>query len=199
MTSPLKLGMIGLSPGNGHPYSWGAIFNGYDVNEMSSCPFPVIPQYLSQQSFPQDAIADATVSHIWTQDRDISNHVAKSAYIEAVVDDLEDMIEHVDGILLARDDSETHYEFAKPFLEAGLPIYIDKPLATTVAEAEKIYSLQQFEGQIFTCSALRYAPDFQWQENERDDLGKKIVLIERLLEAHPERTYYRGLLAQCLR
>ena len=24
----LKLGIIGLSEGNGHPYSWSAIFNG---------------------------------------------------------------------------------------------------------------------------------------------------------------------------
>ena len=30
----LKLGVIGLSEGNGHPYSWSAIFNGYDSVEM---------------------------------------------------------------------------------------------------------------------------------------------------------------------
>ena len=27
----LKLGIIGISNGNGHPYSWSAIFNGYDT------------------------------------------------------------------------------------------------------------------------------------------------------------------------
>ena len=30
----LNLGVIGLSEGNGHPYSWSAIFNGYDSVEM---------------------------------------------------------------------------------------------------------------------------------------------------------------------
>ena len=39
----LKLGVTGLSSGNGHPYSWAAIINGYDKSEMAKCPFPVIP------------------------------------------------------------------------------------------------------------------------------------------------------------
>lgn len=26
----ISLGIIGMTPGNGHPYSWSAIFNGYD-------------------------------------------------------------------------------------------------------------------------------------------------------------------------
>jgi hypothetical protein len=26
----VRLGIIGASPGNGHPYSWSAFFNGYD-------------------------------------------------------------------------------------------------------------------------------------------------------------------------
>ena len=42
----LKLGIIGLSSDNGHPYSWSAIFNGYDPEEMARCPFPGIPEYL---------------------------------------------------------------------------------------------------------------------------------------------------------
>ena len=33
-----KLGIIGLSPGNGHPYSWSAIFNGYSKEKMAAWP-----------------------------------------------------------------------------------------------------------------------------------------------------------------
>ena len=46
----LKLGVIGLSEGNGHPYSWSAIFNGYDPEYMKDCPWEVIPEYLSKQN-----------------------------------------------------------------------------------------------------------------------------------------------------
>ena len=153
----LKLGIVGLSEGNGHPYSWSAIFNGCDMEYMKDCGFPVIPEYLSKQQFPDDCIPNATVTHIWTQDRAISEHVAKAALIPNVVDRLEDMIGQVDAVLLARDDPENHYAMARPFLEAGLPIYIDKPLARTIAEAEEIYSLERYPGQVFTCSALAYS------------------------------------------
>lgn len=156
----MKLGIIGMSEGNGHPYSWSAIFNHYDDAAMKSCPFPVIYEYLSRQKWPDDYIGDAKVTHIWTQDRSLSERIAQASNIPHIADNFTDMIGKIDGLLLARDDHENHEKFARPFLEAGLPVYIDKPLANTVGQARKILSLQQYEGQIFTCSALRYAREF---------------------------------------
>src|SRR3972149_10802337 len=125
----LKLGVIGLSPGNGHPYSWSAIFNGYDPVQMEKCGFSAIPRYLEKQRFPEDCIPEARVTHVWAQSKEISSYIAKAALIPNVVDRYTDMIGDVDGILLARHDAETHIDFAAPFLEAGLPVYIEKPLA----------------------------------------------------------------------
>jgi predicted dehydrogenase len=167
----LKLGLIGLSPGNGHPYSWSAIFNGYDPAAMEDCGFPVIPRYLEQQKFPQDAITDAKVTHVWAQDITIASHIAKASLIDNVVDHYSDMVGNVDGVLLARDDADMHYEFAIPFLEAGIPVYVDKPLALTVAEARKILDRQQYPGQLFSCSALRYAKELQLTIAERAKMG----------------------------
>lgn len=169
--NPLKLGVIGLSPGNGHPYSWSAIFNGYDRDYMESCGFPVIPRYLEKQRFPEDAIAEAKVTHVWTQERSLSDHVARASLIPNVVDSYTDMIGQVDGILLARDDAETHLEFAASFLEAGLPVYIDKPLALSVAEGQKLLTMQQYPGQIYSCSALRYAREFKLTQSDRESIG----------------------------
>ncbi len=168
----LKLGVIGMSDGNGHAYSWSAIFNGYNSEVMKDCPFPVIPEYLSKQTFPDDAIADATVTHIWTQDRKISEHIAAASLIDNIVENYQDMIGLVDAILLARDDPENHKEMSRPFLEAGVPIYIDKPLAISVAEAEKIYSFQKYDGQLFTCSALGFANEFDPKNIDINSLGK---------------------------
>jgi len=76
--SKLKLGIIGISEGNGHPYSWSAIFNGYDPEEMKKCPFPVIPDYLSKQKFPDDFLTDiAEVTHVLTQDTETSKNIAQ--------------------------------------------------------------------------------------------------------------------------
>lgn len=167
----LRLGIIGMSDGNGHPYSWSAIFNGYDPTVMAACPFPIIPQYLARRRFPEDAIANATVTHIWTQDPAISRHIANASRVEAIVRDYHDMIGNVDAVLLARDDAETHEEFAAPFLEAGLPVYIDKPLALSVDSASAIYARQRRAGQIFTCSALIYARELMFTADERAAIG----------------------------
>jgi predicted dehydrogenase len=167
----LRLGVIGLSDGNGHPYSWSAICNGYDRVAMASCPFPVIPDYLSRQRFPDDQLPAVQVTHIWTQDAAVSTHIATAARIPHVVDDPIAMIPHVDGILLARDDAEHHVAMSRPFLEAGLPVYIDKPVALHVADLDCLYAAEQFEGQIFSCSALRYAPSVTLDAQAREALG----------------------------
>jgi predicted dehydrogenase len=168
----LRLGVIGLSEGNGHPYSWSAIFNGYEPAAMEGCGFPVIPRYLEKQRFPEDAIAGAKVTHVWAQDRKTAAHIASAARIDHVVDRYTDMIGLVDGVLLARDDAEAHYEFAAPFLHAGLPVYVDKPLALSRAEANRLLALERYPGQLFSCSAMRYAKEFQLSAAERQELGR---------------------------
>lgn len=152
----LKLGLIGISDGNGHPYSWASIFNGYDRDLMEECGFPVIPRYLEKQIFPKDQISEAKVTHIWTQSNALSQQIARTTNIKNVIDNPKQFIGSVDAVLLARDDADFSRELAYPIIEAGLPIYIDKPLAFSVDEAKKLISLQKYEGQIFSCSALRY-------------------------------------------
>lgn len=168
----LKLGILGLSEGNGHPYSWSAIFNGYNPEAMDGCGFPAIPNYLVQQKWPESQIPDARVTSIWTQNQELSKKVAKASLIPNVVQNPTDMIGSIDGLLLARDDAESHLGYAKPFLEAGLPIYIDKPIALSAEGLEDLYALERYPGQIFTCSALRYSSELKLTSDEKAELGE---------------------------
>jgi len=168
----LRLGVVGLSDGNGHPYSWSAIFNGYDPAAMEACGYPVIPRYLERQSWPEAAIPGARVTHVWTQSPELSRNIAKAARIAIIADRLEDMLDAVDGILLARDDAETHFEMARPFLEAGLPVYIDKPVALSLADLDRLYALERYPGQIFTCSALAYASELKLSAADAASIGR---------------------------
>ena len=121
----LKVGLIGTSDGNGHPYSWSAIINGnYNEKEMSNCGYPGIPLYLAANRETL-GIEGAKVTHVWTQDKGISGSIAKASLIDNVVDNMEDMIGQVDAVLLARDDPENHRAMAKPFLDADVPLFID--------------------------------------------------------------------------
>lgn len=168
----LKLGVIGMSEGNGHPYSWSAIFNGYEEKVMQECPFPSIPDYLSKEVYPQNFLSHlAEVTHIWTQSPELSNHIAKASKIKYVVTHYSEMIGEVDAVLLARDDAENHFEMALPFLKASIPIFIDKPFALSLKEANQMINAQQFNNQIFTCSSLRYAKELFLTETDKETIG----------------------------
>ena len=44
----LKLAMLGMTEGNGHPYSWSIIINGkYNSQELAKCPYAAIIDYIS--------------------------------------------------------------------------------------------------------------------------------------------------------
>ncbi len=155
----INLGVIGLSEGNGHPYSWSAIING-DFNEkaMDGCGYAGIPLYLNANRDTL-GIDDARVTHVWTQDKKLSGHIAAASLIDNIVDNAEDMIGQVDAVLLARDDPENHKAMAKPFIDAGVPIFIDKPLAITRDDLD--YFVQQAANGkfIMSCSSMRYASE----------------------------------------
>ena len=172
MANKLKLGIIGMSEGNGHPYSWSAIFNGYNKSEMAKCPFPQIFKYLSKENYPKNFLSHlGEVSHIWTQDFKLSNQIALAANISNVCIEMEEMIGKVDAVLLARDDAENHYKNSILFLKAGLPIYIDKPFALNIFSANKLWESCVVENQIFTCSALQFAKEFQPKHDYQDKMG----------------------------
>ena len=167
----IRLGIIGTSPGNGHPYSWSAIFNGYNQKEMEKCGYPTIPEYLAVQKWPESRIVGARVSSIWTQEFELSKRIASACLIEHVSSTLDELKSRVDAVLLARDDAENHFHFAEQFLLAGIPIYIDKPIALSIKALNALYEIQKYPGQIFTCSALRYASELTLNSTELEDLG----------------------------
>ena len=168
----LKLGIIGMSEGNGHPYSWSAIINGdFNRKEMDDCGFAGIPIYLEANSDTL-GINGAQVTHVWTQDKNLSEHIAKASIIENVVDSMEDMIGNVDGVLLARDDPENHVAMAKPFLDANVPIFIDKPLASSTKDLA-YFAEQNKKGKLFmSSSSMRYSSECRAMKTELKSLGE---------------------------
>jgi hypothetical protein len=77
-----------------------------------------------------------------------------------LVDKPADMIGKVDGMLIEAVDGTVHYERAKPFLEAGIPCFVDKPYACSVDDARKMAGLAAKKKlPLFSSSSLRYAPE----------------------------------------
>jgi predicted dehydrogenase len=77
-----------------------------------------------------------------------------------LVDKPEDMIGKVDGMLIESQEGGAHWPSARPFLEAGIPCYIDKPFTCSVNDARKIIELaDKKKVAIFSSSSLRYATE----------------------------------------
>jgi hypothetical protein len=171
----IRLAVFGCSAGNGHPYSWSAMFNGYDREVMTKeCPFPGIPAYLNKEPSDTLRIPGAKVTHICcTGDGEFTaGHVAKCALIPHVVENPMDVIGHVDAVIIATDIGSEHVERASPFVEAGLPVFIDKPLADNVGDL-RIFSDWVAAGKpIMSSSAMRYAKEFLPYRLSTNELGE---------------------------
>lgn len=160
----LKIGILGMTEGNGHPYSWSAMFNGFDPEKMAACPFPVIPQYLAKQPPHKFGIEGAKITHICCTgyaERAEAEKIAGASKIPYVVDKPEDMLGQVDAVICATDIGAEHIKRCAPFLEAGLPMFIDKPLVDS-EEDLKVFLRWRAEGkQFISSSSMRYEKEIE--------------------------------------
>ena len=84
----------------------------------------------------------------------------------------EDMIGEIDAVLIESQDAEIHLERVKPFLEAGIPAFVEKPFADTPQRAKAMAELAQKNGvALISSSALRFTPEVVALK-ESDEIGK---------------------------
>lgn len=83
-----------------------------------------------------------------------------------VVDDLNAMIAAVDAVLLETNDGRPHLEQVIPVLKAGKPVFIDKPIAGSLADTIAIFELaKHYKVPLFSSSSLRFASATQAVRN----------------------------------
>ncbi|MSU47754.1 MAG: oxidoreductase [Opitutus sp.] len=170
----IRLAMLGSTPGNGHPYSWSAIFNGYDRELMTrECPFAGIPVYLNKQPVDTLAIPGARVSHICCigEGGFTAGHVARCSLIPHLVENPADVIGHVDAVVIATDIGHEHVARARPFIEAGIPVFIDKPLTDNAPDLKIFQDWVAAGKAIMSSSSMRYTKEFMPYRLSTRELG----------------------------
>ena len=170
----IRLAMLGCTPGNGHPYSWSAMFNGYDREAMTAeCPFPGIPAYLNKEPPETIPIPGASVTHIHCAGEGgfTAEHVAKCSHIPHVVAAPEDVIGEVDAVIIGTDIGSEHVERARPFIEAGLPVFIDKPLTDNTPDLQTFNQWVREGRAIMSSSSMRYTKEFMPYRESTRELG----------------------------
>ena len=176
----IKVGVIGFSEGNGHPFSFSAIINGYSSEEMGYSGWGGIQEYLDKKDSSEFGIQDTIVTHVWCQDREISEKISKACHINNIVHNYHEMLGQVDAVIVARDDYKSHFDIAKFFLDRGVFVFVDKPL--TLDLKELLFFERYLEnGQLMSCSGFKYCAEL---DNVRYFYGRnspKIKLINSVV------------------
>jgi hypothetical protein len=76
-----------------------------------------------------------------------------------IVDTIPQLLEKVDVVLIESVDGRIHLQEAIPVIKAGKPLFIDKPVAGSLADAIAIYELaKRHNVAVFSASSLRFVP-----------------------------------------
>lgn len=118
----------------------------------------------------------------------------REKYGVEIVDSIDDLLKKVDVVLLESVDGRPHLEQVKPVLKAKKPVFIDKPVAGSLADALAIYELaKEYNVPCFSSSSLRFAPQLAAVRNDPklgDVLGCTAYSPCSLEEHHPDLFWY---------
>jgi predicted dehydrogenase len=111
-----------------------------------------------------------------------------------IVESIDELLPKVDAVLLESVDGRPHLEQARPVIKAGKPLFVDKPVAGTLADAIAIFELAKaHKVPCFSSSSLRFSPGILGMRS--DDRVGEILGCDAygpcaLEEHHPDLFWY---------
>lgn len=168
----LKIGLLGSD--NSHADRFAELLN-----------LPDHPRYFAD--------ADARVTAIWGQEEARTTQVAVQNQIETIVDKPDEMLGVVDAVLCVTRHGGLHLDLVRPFLTAGVPTFVDKPLAIDSDDARTIVALAtQFGAPFSSFSTVQFSADAQAFLARSSQLGD--ICVGAYSGPATRRNQYGGLL-----
>lgn len=117
-------------------------------------------------------VEGAQIVKVWDEDEAAARVLADACDIPTVCGTMEEALSGIDGVIITDDMTMTHQRRAVPFLTAGIPAFIDKPLSQDPGEAREIVQMAKEKGvPLLSCSALRYAKEVEELKRTLPELG----------------------------
>ncbi|MFC1649988.1 hypothetical protein ACFL2X_00310 [Candidatus Latescibacterota bacterium] len=132
---------------------------------------------------PPEGNARATgmrVSHLWCVDREAGEKLAKR-YDAELVENYDDMTGSVDGMLID-DFFATPFmpDMSLPYLDAKIPCFFDRPMASSMAGAMKVINTSKRTGTPFmVSSAYEYLKEVEVSRLRQKDIGDIVAYEAR--------------------
>jgi len=77
-------------------------------------------------------------------------------------DSIEEMLKHVDAVLMEDNDARRHVAQARPVLLAGKPLYIEKPMVLSTKDAVELFALaRKHRAPLYSGSGARFGEEMQ--------------------------------------
>ncbi len=90
------------------------------------------------------AYEDIKVTAVWGEDQEASRKIHDKCGVEIMRP--EEMLPNVDAVMVTSRNGKLHPGYVRPFIEAGKPAFIDKPIANDAHEAEEVMNLARQKG-----------------------------------------------------
>ena len=110
------------------------------------------------------------ITHIWTQNLKLTKNIAKSCLIQTICIKPSEMLNEIDGVIIARDDWKSHKKLSLPFLKKNIPTFIDKPLS--LEKKDLNFFKPYIERILMSCSGLRYSQKIKNKKLLFQKIGK---------------------------
>lgn len=158
-----------------HGANFSQIINGCTEERARTAGMKFIP------SAGRPLCDDARVVAIWTPDPDRSKAVARALDIPQILDRSDEAVGQVDAILSSDDSCEARADrnaaWAMPYIAAGTPAFLDKPLSHSAQEAQQVVDLARDKNvPILSCSGLRYTQAMRDQRGRMAELGEVLAV-----------------------
>ncbi len=143
-TVALKVGMIGLD--TSHSIAFTKVLNAEDAPEdVARCKVTIAYPHGSR-------VIESSYSRIPGYTEQMKEMGVK------IAGSIKEVLAEVDVVLLETNDGNPHLAQAMQVIDAGKPLFIDKPVAGSLADAIAIYRYADEKGvPVFTSSSLRYS------------------------------------------
>jgi len=71
---------------------------------------------------------------VYSDDYEAANKLNET-YGVYVAKSYDEFVGKVDGIIITERHGDRHYKYAKPYIESGIPLFIDKPITISESDA----------------------------------------------------------------
>ncbi len=118
-------------------------------------------------------LSGARVVALWGEEEEHTQRVAEGCRIPEIVSKPEDLISKVDAAIVDHRHPKHHVPAATPLVEAGIPVFVDKPFSYTVTEGRELLEKARRKKVMLTSySCVRYGPGFSRVPAARERLGQ---------------------------